>query len=60
VAQRNLADPKQSPLGLGARLLRMWQDSHAEIDEAFGSVPHRSAVGHFVWGDDVRSSGQET
>jgi murein DD-endopeptidase MepM/ murein hydrolase activator NlpD len=57
-AQRNLLDPRQS-LTLGARLLRMWRDSHAEIDQAFGSVPHRSAVAHFVWGDDVRSSGQE-
>jgi murein DD-endopeptidase MepM/ murein hydrolase activator NlpD len=57
-AQRNLLDPKQN-LNMGARLLRMWQDSHAEIDEAFNSVPHRSAVAHFVWGDDVRSSGQE-
>jgi murein DD-endopeptidase MepM/ murein hydrolase activator NlpD len=57
-AQRNLLDPKQS-LAIGARLLRMWQDSHVEIDEAFGSVPHRSAVSHLLWGDDVRSSGQE-
>jgi murein DD-endopeptidase MepM/ murein hydrolase activator NlpD len=57
-SQRNLLDPKQS-LSVGARLLRMWQDSHVEIDEAFGSLPHRSAVSHFLWGDDVRSNGQE-
>jgi murein DD-endopeptidase MepM/ murein hydrolase activator NlpD len=57
-AQRNLLDPKQS-LVIGARLLRMWQDTHAEIDDAFSSVAHRSAVSHFVWGDDVRGSGQE-
>ena len=57
-ALRNLLDPKQS-LSIGARLLRMWQDSHVEIDQAFGSVPHRSAVSHLLWGDVVRSSGQE-
>ena len=37
----------------------MWQDAHPTLDEQFGGVPHRSAVAHFVWGDDVRSSGQE-
>ena len=57
-AQRNLLDPRRS-LSMGARLLRMWQDSHAEIDEAFNSVAHRSAVSHFVWGDHVPGSGQE-
>jgi murein DD-endopeptidase MepM/ murein hydrolase activator NlpD len=57
-AQRNLLDPKQN-LIIGARLLRMWQDAHAELDQQFASVPHRSCVAHFVWGDDVRSSGQE-
>jgi murein DD-endopeptidase MepM/ murein hydrolase activator NlpD len=56
--QRNLLDPKQS-LSMGARLLRMWQDAHDEIDKEFFGVPHRSPVSHFVWGDDVRSSGQE-
>jgi murein DD-endopeptidase MepM/ murein hydrolase activator NlpD len=57
-AQRNLLDPRQN-LEIGARLLRMWQDAHAELDQQFKSVPHRNAVAHFVWGDDVRSSGQE-
>ena len=57
-AQRNLLDPKQN-LEIGARLLRMWQDAHTELDQQFKSVPHRNAVAHFVWGDDVRSSGQE-
>ena len=56
--QRNLLDPKQS-LSMGARLLRMWQDAHDGIDKGFFGVPHRSPVSHFVWGDDVRSSGQE-
>jgi len=57
-ALTNLLDPKQN-LSVGARLLKMWQDAHPTLDEQFGGVPHRSAVAHFVWGDDVRSSGQE-
>lgn len=57
-AERNLLDPKQN-LSVGARLLKMWQDAHPTLDEEFGGVPHRSAVAHFVWGDDVHSSGQE-
>lgn len=57
-AERNLLDPKQN-LSVGARLLKMWQDAHPTLDEQFGGVPHRNAVAHFVWGDDVRSSGQE-
>jgi murein DD-endopeptidase MepM/ murein hydrolase activator NlpD len=57
-AKSSLLAPR-SNLGLGARLLRMWQDQHEEIDEAFGGVPHRSAVSHFVWGDVVGSSGAE-
>lgn len=57
--KRQLLDPKQN-LSVGARLLKMWQDAHAaELDQQFGSVPHRTGVAHFLWGDDVRSSGQE-
>jgi hypothetical protein len=44
---------------LGARLLRMWQEQHDALDIAFGGVPHRSAVSHFYWGDEVGSSGSE-
>jgi murein DD-endopeptidase MepM/ murein hydrolase activator NlpD len=58
LTQRRLLNPTNS-LVVGAQLLKMWEDSHAEIDAAFGSVPHRSAVSHLVWGDDVRSSGHE-
>jgi murein DD-endopeptidase MepM/ murein hydrolase activator NlpD len=58
LAKKNLLDPQQS-LSVGARLLKMWQDAHAELDQQFGGVPHRTAVAHFLWGDDVRSSGQE-
>lgn len=46
-------------LVVGAKLLRMWQETHKDSDAAFGGVPHRDAVSHFVWGDEVRSSGHE-
>jgi murein DD-endopeptidase MepM/ murein hydrolase activator NlpD len=47
-------------LRLGAAILTMWQDQHPAIDEAFpGSVPHRSAIAHFAWGDVVRGTGGE-
>ena len=47
-------------LRLGAAILAMWQDQHPAIDEAFaGSVPHRSAVAHFGWGDVVLGTGGE-
>jgi len=47
-------------LRLGAAMLAMWQDQHAAIDEVFAdSVPHRSAVAHFGWGDIVRGTGGE-
>ncbi|MEP6654718.1 MAG: M23 family metallopeptidase [Myxococcales bacterium] len=53
-----LLDPAEN-LRLGARLLHMWEESHAEIDAAFGGVPHRGPVAHFIWGDVVRGSGAE-
>jgi len=47
-------------LRLGAAILGMWQDQHPAIDEVFtDSVPHRSAVAHFGWGDIVRGTGGE-
>lgn len=47
-------------LRLGAAILAMWQDQHPGIDDAFpGSVPHRTAVAHFGWGDVVRGTGGE-
>jgi murein DD-endopeptidase MepM/ murein hydrolase activator NlpD len=47
-------------LRLGAAMLRMWQDQHPAIDEAFAdSVLHRHAVAHFGWGDIVRGTGGE-
>jgi hypothetical protein len=32
---------------------------HQELDDAFGGMAHRTGVSHFIWGDEVRSSGQE-
>ena len=49
----------RSNLGLGARLLRMWQEQHDALDITYGGVPHRSAVSHFYWGDQVPNSGTE-
>ena len=46
-------------LNVGAALLEMWNASHKVIDAAFGGGLHRSGVSHFLWGDVVRSSGQE-
>ena len=54
----NLRSPRAN-LGLGARLLRMWQEQHDALDRAFGGVPHRSAVSHLYWGDRVGGSGSE-
>jgi hypothetical protein len=55
---KRLLDPANN-LTVGAKLLQMWQTRHREIDESFGGVQHRSGVSHMVWGDTVRSSGQE-
>ena len=47
-------------LRLGAAMLTMWQEQHPDIDAVFAdSVPHRSAVAHFGWGDIVRGTGGE-
>jgi Peptidase family M23 len=53
-----LRDPRRNIL-VGARLLKMWEEIHPELDRLFGGVAHRSAVSHFIWGDEVHSSGQE-
>jgi hypothetical protein len=58
LGQKALLDAKTN-LAVGAKLLRMWQDDHASIDTAFGGVPHRGGVAHFLWGDRVLSSGGE-
>jgi hypothetical protein len=58
LSTQRLLDPATN-LAVGAKLLKMWRDTHVASDEAFGGVPHRDAVSHFFWGDEVRSSGHE-
>jgi len=58
LTSRVLMDPAAN-LAAGAALLQMWNSRHQELDEAFGGMAHRSGVAHFIWGDEVRSSGQE-
>jgi hypothetical protein len=58
LSQRKLLDPATN-LAVGAKLLKMWREAHPTCDEAFGGVAHRDAVSHFLWGDEVMSSGQE-
>ncbi len=58
LTSRRLLDPDVS-LSVAATLLEMWNTNHKELDEGFGGAPHRSGVSHFVWGDQVRSSGHE-
>jgi hypothetical protein len=53
-----LRDPVTN-LAVGAALLGMWEAKHKEIDESFGGVPHRGAIAHVYWGDEVRSTGHE-
>jgi murein DD-endopeptidase MepM/ murein hydrolase activator NlpD len=58
LTSRKLLDPVNS-LTAGAALLEMWNARHKELDEAFGGTPHRGGVSHFIWGDEVKSSGHE-
>jgi murein DD-endopeptidase MepM/ murein hydrolase activator NlpD len=58
LTSRALMDPAAN-LMAGVTLLEMWNAKHLELDEAFGGAAHRSGLSHFLWGDEVRSSGQE-
>ena len=58
LTSKRLLDPDVS-LAVGAALLEMWNTAHKELDAAFGGGSHRGGVSHFIWGDVVRSSGQE-
>jgi hypothetical protein len=49
----------QPAIYFGAALLSMWNKQCRHIDRAFGSVPHRHFVSHFVWGDRVKGAGAE-
>lgn len=46
-------------LYFAAALLSVFEQQCPDIDHAFGSAPHRSAVSHFIWGDRVRDAGPE-
>jgi hypothetical protein len=58
LTSRRLLDPANN-LAAGAALLEMWSARHKELDDAFGGTPHRGGVSHFIWGDEVKSSGHE-
>lgn len=58
LTSKRLMDPEVN-LAVGAALLEMWNATHQDIDAAFNTPAHRTGVAHFVWGDFVRSSGQE-
>ena len=40
-----------------AAFLGIWKRQCPAIDGAFGSVPHRHHVSHFIWGDKVKDAG---
>ena len=58
LTSRRLLDPANN-LAVGAALLEMWNARHKELDEAFGGAAHRGGISHFIWGDEVKSSGHE-
>jgi hypothetical protein len=58
LTSRRLLDPENN-LTVGAALLAMWNAKHTELDQAFGGAAHRGGVSHFIWGDEVKSSGHE-
>jgi murein DD-endopeptidase MepM/ murein hydrolase activator NlpD len=49
----------EASIYFAAGLLALAQDQCPGIDAAFGSMPHRHFVSHFVWGDRVRGAGPE-
>lgn len=56
----NLAAPAAN-LRAGLALLAMWEADHTagEMDRVLGSTPHRTAIAHFHWGDQVWSATPE-
>ncbi len=42
-----------------AALISIYQEQCPDLDARFGSVPHRHAVSHLVWGDSVPDAGSE-
>lgn len=48
-----------SNLYWAAAILRVWREQHADLDRAFGGVPHRHHVSHWFYGDAVRGTEPE-
>lgn len=53
-----LTRPK-SNIYFAAAILNVFGQQCPQIDRAFDSAPHRHAVSHFVWGDQVSDTGPE-
>lgn len=49
----------QPSIYFAAALLSIYAEQHPAACRAFGSVPHRHHVSHFIWGDRVRDAGAE-
>ena len=49
----------QPSIYFAAAFLSIWKRQCPALDRAFGSVPHRHFVSHFMWGDRVRGAGAE-
>ena len=49
----------QPSIYFAAAFLSIWRRQCPAIDGAFGSVPHRHFVSHFMWGDRVKGAGAE-
>lgn len=49
----------QPSIYFAAAFLSIYKRQCPAIDGAFGSVPHRHFVSHFMWGDRVRGAGAE-
>jgi murein DD-endopeptidase MepM/ murein hydrolase activator NlpD len=46
----------ESNIYFAAALLAVAKEQCPQIDGAFGSVPHRHFVSHFIWGDQVKGT----
>lgn len=55
---QSLEEPEAN-IYFAAAILNVFRQQCPKIDAAFDSVPHRHAVSHFVWGDQVGDTGPE-
>lgn len=56
--KRTLKHPEAN-IYFAAAILRVFGQQCRQIDRVFDSAPHRHAVSHFVWGDQVGDTGPE-